>query len=179
MKSLTRAEESKLYSYLLQSTDPKDVFLQLLFETGARVSEALGLVGGSLSSGSLDIEPLKGSKPRRVVLSLNLQSKLTLPMSGTLGQALFPAAARASHRRLIVRHYHALSLRLLGARRHVHGLRHTAFSRVYRTTKDLLKTQAWAGHVSIQSTVTYMLAESQAEVSTDNLAALAAVSQRA
>jgi len=174
MKALTPAEESRLYSYLLRSEDPRDVFLQLLFETGARVSEALALRGASLAHGHLDIVPLKGSKPRRVTLSLNLQAKLRLPASGTLGEALFAGAARASLRRLACRHYHDVSTRVLGQRKHLHGLRHTAFCRVYRTTKDLLKTQAWAGHRSIDSTVTYMLAVEQAEVSTENLRALAA-----
>lgn len=176
MKTLTPAEAGRLYTYLLQSTDPKDVALLLLFETGARVSEALALVGGSLSGECLEISPLKGSLPRRILVSRELEAKLRTqaPLSATApwGEILFPGAAKASWRRLLCRHYHLLTQRLLGRRRNLHGLRHTAFSRVYAATKDLLLTKAWAGHVAIGSTVVYMEAVAQDRGSEVNLTAL-------
>lgn len=176
MKQLTQAESDILYSWLKASTSPKDIALQVLFETGARVSEALTLVGGSLSGELLEVAPLKGSLPRRVRVSSNLAAKLRDPVSGfgalPWGETLFPGAAKASWRRLLCRHYHLLTEALLGRRRHLHGLRHTAFARVYKSTGDLLLTKSWAGHVSIASTVVYMEAVAQDKGSDANLASL-------
>lgn len=176
MKALTKEEAAVLYRHLTASTCPLDVAIQTLFETGARVSECLALWGGSLTQDLLDIVPLKGSLPRRVVVSPNLAAKLRSPAvmlaSAPWGETLFPGVARASWRRLLCRYYHQLTLRLLGRRRHLHGLRHTAFSRVYAATQDLLLTKSWAGHVAIGSTVVYMEAVSQDRGSAINLLAL-------
>lgn len=174
MKSLTTEEAQTLYCHLVSSQDPRDLALRLLYETGARVSEALTLLGGSLAGDLLDIAPLKGSLPRRIQVTPGLAAQLrgTLHPETPLGAVLFPGAARASWRRLLCRHYHGLTLRLLGHRRHLHGLRHTAFARVYRATQDLLLTKSWAGHAAIGSTVVYMEAVAQDRGSAINLAAL-------
>lgn len=177
MKSLSKSEADTLYRHLATSPCPRDLAIRLLFETGARVTEALTLVGGSLSKDILDITPLKGSLPRRVQVTPELAARLQEILSAVtpdtpLGAALFPGTARSSWRRLLCRHYHALTLRLFGHRRHLHGLRHTAFTRVYRATQDLLLTKSWAGHAAIGSTVVYMEAVAQDRGSAVNLAAL-------
>jgi integrase len=159
MKVLTDQEARALYGYLLGSNDPKDVVLQLLFETGARVSEGLAAAAVAPRGASVTIEPLKGSLPREVLISDNLVSKLLgLPKDA-------PAAAADTNRRTLCRHFHRLTKRLLGRRVNLHALRHTAFTRLYRQTKDLLLVKTWAGHRSINSTLVYLQADKQSEAS--------------
>jgi integrase len=173
MKGLSKREAATVYAWLRSSADPKDIALWAIFETGARVSELLGAVGGSLSDGSLDIVPLKGSLPRRVELSPGLAERLAPLLSPfPLGASLFPGAAKASWRRLLLRHHHARMTMLIGRRRPLKALRHTAMARVYSATGDLLLTRAWAGHVSVNSTLVYMEEVRQAEGSAANLTAL-------
>lgn len=157
MKTLTPEESKTLYTYLLGSTDPKDVVLQLLFETGARASEGLEASRRMPRGAAVAIEPLKGSLPREVLVSDNLAAKLPL------GEPL--ELAKGTPRRLLTRHFHRLTKRLLGRRVNLHALRHTAFTRLYRQTKDLLLVKTWAGHRSINSTLVYLQAEKQAEAS--------------
>lgn len=159
MKTLDPKESKALYAYLLGSDDPRDVLLQLLFETGARVSEGLAAAQNPPRETSLTIDPLKGSLPRVVDISENLAAKLrALPR---------PTAevAPGTPRRLLTRHFHRLTKRLLGRRVNLHALRHTAFTRLYRQTKDLLLVKTWAGHRSINSTLVYLQADKQSEAS--------------
>lgn len=160
MKLLTTAEAKTLYGYLKSSIDPKDVFLQILFETGARVSESLTLSATHLVGYSLGIDPLKGSGPRKVTVSPNLAAKLAHLPADRWARSLSPAGGtpptNASLKRGLCRHFHALSQRLLHRRVNLHTLRHTAFMRLYLATKDLLLVKQWAGHRSIGSTMAYM-----------------------
>lgn len=173
MKGLPSHESATLYAWLSASKELGDVALQVLFETGCRASEALNLVGGSLSAGSLDITPLKGSLPRRIEVSPNLRAKLEEALGPfPLGAVLFPGTARSSWRRLLLRHMHERTRLVLGRRRELKALRHTAMARVYQATGDLLTTRAWAGHVSINSTLVYMEEVNQAKGSAANLGAL-------
>lgn len=164
MKRLTDAEASALYRHLTQSADPKDVFLQLLFETGARVSETLTLGSHDLLGASLGIAPLKGSAPRTVTVSPNLAAKLRRLPAACWSAALGAAATLPSRRRALDRHFRGTLAAVTGrqAPTGLHALRHTAFSRLYAATKDLMLVKTWAGHRSIASTVVYMTLDTQA-----------------
>ncbi len=164
MKTLQPSEAKALYARLLSSIDPRDVFLQILFETGCRVSESLALTSLHLVGGSLSVPPLKGSSHRQIALSLNLQAKLRrLPAPGLWSEALgAPQSTRASRRRGLDRHFKA-TLTSLGLRpTNLHTLRHTALSALYAETQDLMLVKAWAGHRSISSTVIYVHLDAQA-----------------
>lgn len=159
MKLLSNSEAQALYHYLLNSINPLDTFLQLLFETGARVSETLTLSAESLVGTSLGIRPLKKSLPRTVTLSANLTAKLARLPAHQWAEAIGRLATRESRRRRLCRHFHEVTHRLLGRRVNLHALRHLAFTRLYLATKDLLLVKQWAGHRSINSTMTYMAAD--------------------
>lgn len=175
MKRLTDTEAQVLYRHLLTSIAPRDVFLQLLFETGARVSETLTLTTDTLVGACLGIAPLKGSTPRTVTLSENLAAKLRrLPplWSDALGRE---GSTTASRRRGLDRHLKT-TMASLGLRPlNLHALRHTALTRLYVTTKDLMLVKAWAGHRSINSTVIYMQVDAQDRANATNQVLLKAL----
>ncbi len=162
MKRLTDTEAKTLYSRLLTSIDPRDVFLQLLFETGARVSETLTLSSTDLVGRSLGVAPLKNSSPRLITISANLAAKLARLPPTRWSDALTGAeAALPSRRRGLDRHFRA-AMSALGQRPiNLHALRHTAFSRLYEQTHDLILVKQWAGHRSINSTLVYMTIDAQ------------------
>lgn len=169
MKRLTDPEASTLYRHLSRSIDPRDIFIQLLFETGARVSETLTLTSQSLLGASLAIAPLKNSLPRQVTLSPNLTAKLkTLPPLWS--DAFASGSTRDSRRRALARHFAALTKAHLNREVNLHALRHTAFSRLYAKTKDLLLVKQWAGHRSVNSTLVYMQLDHQEEADRANAA---------
>jgi integrase len=158
MKVLEDLEVKTLYKKLLASTHPSDIFLQLLMETGARVSETLTLSSKDLVGAKLWIEPLKNSNRRRVTLSANLVAKLeALPKETPWAEALGrPGTTVKSHRRVLARYFGQLTKALFNRAVNLHTLRHTAFSRLYTKTKDLLLVKQWAGHKSVGSTMAYM-----------------------
>ncbi len=157
MKYLSEPEAHDLYKYLLTSIHPQDILLQVLFETGARISESLTLGPHSLSHDLLAIEPLKGSLPRNVPLSPNLTSKLNhLSNKRLYIHAATETRRPDSQRRALHRRLKTVSLQVLGHPVNPHALRHTAFNRLYVATKDLILVQKWAGHRSINSTAAYM-----------------------
>jgi integrase len=156
MKRLTDTEAKTLYLHLLKSSEPMDVFTLILFETGARVSESLSLEARSLDGNSLSIPGLKGSDARIVRVSTQLVEKLrVLPHAGPWRKSIGDGMPQ-SQRRALCRHFRKLTSKLLGRPINLHALRHTAFSRLYLATRDLLLVKAWAGHRNIQSTMAYM-----------------------
>lgn len=162
MKILTESEAKTLYVHLVSSTDPRDTFIQIMFETGARVSEVVTMTSEDLGGNVLTIKPLKNSKLRRVEISNNLKAKLDrLPPRWC--KAIGETVRRDSLRRSLCRYFHSLTEDLLGRRYNLHTLRHTAFSRLYVATKDLLLVKNWAGHKSINSTMAYMHADQREE----------------
>lgn len=163
MKMLTDTEARECYQYLLQSQDPKDVFIQVLFETGARVSESLTLAASSLSPEGLTIQPLKRSNLRTVAISDNLRAKLEELPEARWSKSFGETVKAASLSRSLCRHFHHLTETLLTRRVNLHALRHTAFSRLYSATRDLMLVKQWAGHKSIQSTLVYMQADQTRE----------------
>lgn len=172
MRTLDPISEKTLYSHLTRSIAPRDVFLQLLFETGARVSETLTLGLKDLSpAGTLQIAPLKGSLPRQVQLSANLTTKLRHLPPARWAAALSPAGYQptlASERRALCRHFHLTTENLFGQRLNLHTLRHSAFTRLYVATKDILLVKNWAGHGSINSTLVYVHHEQRREANAAN-----------
>lgn len=181
MKRLTDHEAKMLYTHLQRSIDPHDVFLQVLFETGARVSESLQLAATSLQGATLTIQPLKGSTTRQVALSPNLTAKLRrLPPLGLWSVALGrPHSTRASRRRCLDRHLKATMTRLGLRPTNLHALRHTALSALYAETKDLMLVKAWAGHRSISSTVIYVHYDAQLRADQAHQGLLKALAQSA
>lgn len=159
---LEPAEQAALYRVLHASTCcPFDTFIMLLFETGMRVSESLTLSEEDLSpSGVLSIAPLKGSNPRRVALSPGLQVRLRRLPRHRWSEALVKregmTTTLASRKRVLCRHYHKLTKRVLCRRLNLHSLRHAAITRLYEATKDVVMTQQWAGQASISSTMIYV-----------------------
>jgi len=163
MKILSEAESRTFYRVLTDSIDPRDTFLQLLFETGARVSESLTLGEDDLVGASLTIRPLKNSNPRVVTLSSGLVAKLRRLPPGRWSRSLAETVRLDSVRRSLTRHFHQRTKTLLGRRLNLHSLRHTAFSRLYVASKDLLLVKQWAGHKSINSTLVYLRVNNQEE----------------
>lgn len=172
MKRLTDSEARTLNRHLLNSIDPRDVFIQLLFETGARVSETLNLGPQDLVGASLAIAPLKNSLPRQVTLSSNLQAKLRSLTKDRWSDSFSPGSTTDSRRRVLARHFAALTKTILGRSVNLHALRHTAFSRLYAATKDLLLVKQWAGHRSVSSTMVYMRLDHAEEANRANCALL-------
>lgn len=174
MKILQPKEATSLYLALRDSLDPRDTFLALLFETGARVSEALALTATDLVGVTLGVPPLKGSLPRVVTLSPLLAAKLR-HFPTRWADALGDAQAPGSHRRALCRRFHELTTLHLNRRLNLHALRHTAFTRLYLATKDLLLVKQWAGHRSINSTMVYMAADLRREADETNASLLNAL----
>lgn len=162
MKYLSETEIDTLYNYVSESTNIKDIFLQILIETGCRISESLMLTQSSLTHEGVKIKPLKNSNPREVALSPKLLKKLRNIETPVFRRTLGPGS-RASHQRAMCRHMHEVSMKLLGRRINLHALRHTAFSRLYVATKDILLVKQWAGHKSIDSTLVYVHLEKTKE----------------
>lgn len=157
MKRLQDHQAKILYRYLKNSINPKDMILQLIFETGCRVSEATPLCLGDLEGEFINITGLKGSRNRRVQISENLTHKLMrLDMKPTFMRHVSKTRSLDSARRILTRRFHELTLELLGFRCNLHMLRHTAISRLYLQTKDIILTQTWAGHKSTNSTAVYI-----------------------
>lgn len=153
MKKLTDDQAREVYRFLKSSIDSRDILIQCIFETGCRVSESLLLRPDSLEGSILTVQPLKSSKVRRVKISDNLLNKYKKSdYVATLGVGI----TRDSQRRALCRRFHWICEELLGIRIKIHALRHTAFSRLYSSTKDLLLVQEWAGHRSINSTLEYL-----------------------
>lgn len=180
MKTLTKSESEALYSYLLASSDPRDVLLLLLFETGARVSEALALTPKNLVGATLTFDTLKNSLPREVLLSEALVRKLSALTSAkdtpwaakAQGQGGGTNRQRDTLRRTLTRYFHDLTSSFFGRRVNLHALRHTAFTRLYTETKDLLLVKAFAGHRSINSTLVYLAVEKKSEAARAYLGAM-------
>jgi integrase len=162
MKRLTESEAKRLYVALKNSLDPKDIILQILFETGARIGEVTSLGAKSLEYDRLKIKALKNSHNRSPKISDNLRVKLSrMTEKPTYVAYVTSSENRDTQRRLMTRHFHQVSERLLGRRYNIHALRHTAISRLYEASRDIVATQAWAGHKSGNSTLAYIALERQ------------------
>ena len=146
---ISSSERQTLYNYLRDSRDLKDVFLQFLLETGARVSESFT---ATHRDNQVYIKGLKSSLDRTVTISDNLKAKLNA--TGGLNPRLISQGK--SQRRTLTRHWHSVSVKVLGRRVKLHALRHAAFSDLYKASKDLMLVKQWAGHKSVNSTLVYL-----------------------
>ncbi len=157
MKKLTDEQANILYEHLKFSLDPKDVIIQICFETGCRISEALALGVNSLVGNILAIDPLKNSNFRQVAITPNLQRKLeSLSDQKRYINKATETRNRDSQRRAMDRHFKALTLKLFQDPKNLHSLRHTCFTRLYNQTHDILMVRDWAGHKSLKSTLVYL-----------------------
>jgi integrase len=103
------------------------------------------------------IPGLKNSYRRKVAISQALADRLRLFTHEY--RFAIGSGSRQSQRRVLCRHWHKLTASTIpgvGRRINLHALRHTAFSRLYSATKDLLLVKQWAGHKSVNSTMVYM-----------------------
>jgi integrase len=160
MKRLTEDQATTLYDTLKASIDPKDILIQLSFETGCRIGETLLIRPSDVAGRYVHITPLKNSKPRQVLVSENLAAKLAHLASQSPKRLINLATEtrrRASERRALCRRFGDLTQRLFGERLNAHRLRHTAFTRLYAKTKDLLLVKDYAGHKSTNSTLVYLV----------------------
>lgn len=160
MKKLNSHQAETLYLALKSSITPIDTLIQLIFETGCRVGEALLITPEDIKGRYVEIKPLKNSDHRTVQISENLAAKLSSLCRSNpkrLINLITETRNRASERRALTRRFQALTESLLGERLNIHRLRHTAFSRLYAATKDLLLVKDWAGHRSTKSTLVYLI----------------------
>lgn len=139
-----------------------DTLTQVMFETGCRVSEMIALGPHSLEGNRLHIKGLKGSHDRSVQISENLRIKLSrLVNKNRYISNCTESVNRDSQRRYITRYLKSLGKSILEANLSPHMLRHTAMTRLYVATKDIVLVNKWAGHKSLNSTLTYMNQETR------------------
>lgn len=127
----------------------------LLANLGPRISEALLLTWKDMDfdRGELTIRTLKRKKPTYDVLPMNSRIKETL-LSFKNGQhqteRVFPVSRRVAYNV-----FNACLHRAGIPPRRLHALRHSAATRLYAKTKDILFVQRILRHASISSTMIY------------------------
>lgn len=143
--------------------------LELLYATGMRVSELVGLPERVLASGGrFIIVRGKGNKERMVPLSGPALSAIedwvternkALPKGATASEFLFPAASGSGH---LARQVFARDLKSLAARTGIptrlvspHVLRHAFASHLLANGADLRAVQELLGHADISTTQIY------------------------
>ncbi len=158
---------------LLKVATPEEAVLVLLgAHAGLRASEIVGVHWRDLH---LDVaRPFvtvigKGAKTRDVDVSASLRAAL-LRWREVLGAHAGERVLPYGHRTRAVNVLKALCGRagVTYDRRHLHGLRHTAGTRLYQDTHDLLQVREHLGHASVTSTevyVEYARAEKRSKVS--------------
>lgn len=182
-KRLTDLEAQALYNYLKMSIDPRDLIIQVMFETGARIGEVFMLGADALLGNVLTIQPLKKSLMRQVTVSDNLKLKLAavlkLHKESSLLLPFGKITRKSAHKNIaryldnyVTNYIQEKTGQDLGIKLTPHVLRHTAFSRLYEATKDLMLVQQWAGHGSINSTIKYMQLATRDEANRTMLAIL-------
>jgi integrase len=143
--------------------------LQILKETGARISEALRVTRQNIDTQrkTINIVPSKGSNPRILPISDKLLNMLNkLPRNKEL---LF-----AKRRNNIETRYLNLRKRVADTQQnprilqiHFHTFRHWKGTMEYHKTKDIMHVKYTLGHKAIQCTMTYINIE-QAVFLTEN-----------
>jgi len=121
------------------------VLLSFLFNTGARVSEAVGLQACDL----------RLSPPASVLLRGKGRKERVCP--------LWPETARSLRDLKHVRRAMAQIPSLEGKRIHPHSLRHSTAIHLLRARVDLATIGNWLGHVSINTTTKYLALDLEAK----------------
>lgn len=145
------------------------VLLALLANTGIRPGEAVQLTPQDLELTNrrpfIRVRRLKkrvAAAPDELPISRPLARTLKRYVQGAAGLAsepLFPMTVR--NLELIFKHY--LKLAAIAQDYRLYALRHTAFTRAYRVTKDLRLVQELAGHASSATTLIYTHVDPQAK----------------
>ncbi|MEL6503703.1 MAG: site-specific tyrosine recombinase XerD [Pseudomonadota bacterium] len=141
--------------------------LELLYATGLRVSELVGLpVGTAADDGAFMIVTGKGNKERMVPLSQKAKQAIgvyraacTAAKRPLVGPYLFPAIGGEGH---LTRQHFARDLKALGAKSGIsadrlspHVLRHAFASHLLQNGADLRAVQQLLGHADIATTQVY------------------------
>lgn len=162
MKTFTVTQWKALNTYLRRSAEPLDTVIQIILETGCRVSEATRLGGQHLTGEGIFIPAIKGSENRTVPLSPDLMRKLrNIIHEEAFIEAGTKSKSAASRRAIIDRRLRWLCQRLDIPETGAHTLRHTLCSQLYKKTKDVAMLRAWIGHKDIKSTMCYVHLDNQ------------------
>ena len=157
MKTLEKKDWLRINSFLQNSKHPLDTIIQCALETGARVSEVVGVKPSLVVDGYLKIKALKGSNNRTVPISPNLEAKIkSLPSPFPDVFSLHSIKVKAENRRRIIdRRFRWICAHLFIHPVGLHTLRHTLCSELYRETKNICLVRDFIGHKSINSTLRY------------------------
>jgi integrase/recombinase XerD len=141
--------------------------VELLYATGLRVSELVGLKTSAVEKGrDLLLVRGKGGRERMVPISPRARTALQLWLKLRSGKArlrsddrIFPSHGRAGH---LSRQHFALELKGLAARAgldaelvHPHVLRHAFATHLLNAGADLISVQQMLGHADIATTQIY------------------------
>jgi integrase/recombinase XerD len=141
--------------------------VELLYATGLRVSELVGLKTGAVEKGrDVLIVRGKGGRERMVPISPRARNALQLWLEFRAGEAslksgdhIFPSHGRAGH---LSRQHFALELKALATRAgldpelvHPHVLRHAFATHLVNSGADLVSVQQMLGHADISTTQIY------------------------
>lgn len=155
MKTIKKTDWKSLQKFLLNSEHPLDVIILCALETGARVSEVVGVHKDWIEDGCLRICSLKGSKPRLVPISKELQSKIKSYTEGDVFLSHSKKVKFENRRRILDKRLKWVCCHLFIKPVSMHTLRHTLCSELYRATKDIFMVKDFIGHRSVQSTFMY------------------------
>ena len=160
-KALHADEQQRLLEVLAAADGPEAardrMLVELLLGTGIRIGSALALDIADIDfdHGEIALRRTKGDRPTTALLPTAVAEKLR----AFLGDRRDGPVFLAGDRRVSMRHTQrrlAAWLQKAGIRgRSAHSLRHSYAMKVYRSTGDILLTQAALGHASIASTVVY------------------------
>ncbi|MEF2279422.1 site-specific integrase [Deinococcus sp. YIM 134068] len=145
---------------LLKVADPQQAVIVLLgAHCGLRVSEMLGLARADLH---LDAERpylvVTGKRQKRQEVPVSRSTERALRSWVEMTPRLGPRALSLQTRKGVSDQLRELCTRA-GVRydgRHVHGLRHTAGTEVYRETRDLLEVRDHLRHASMETSSIYV-----------------------
>jgi integrase/recombinase XerD len=141
--------------------------VELLYATGLRVSELVGLKTSAVEKGrELLLVRGKGGRERMVPISPRARNALELWLKLRSGKAglkadvrIFPSHGRSGH---LSRQHFALELKALAARAgldpelvHPHVLRHAFATHLVNAGADLISVQQMLGHADIATTQIY------------------------
>jgi integrase/recombinase XerD len=141
--------------------------VELLYATGLRVSELVGLKTGAVEKGrDLLVVRGKGGRERMVPMSPRARNALQHWLKHRRGKGtlqaddrIFPSHGRAGH---LTRQHFALELKALATRAgldpelvHPHVLRHAFATHLVNSGADLISVQQMLGHADISTTQIY------------------------
>ena len=142
---------------LIENAKPKlALIIELLFRTGARISEALSITIGSLKriNNHYRIKIMqKGSREHNIEITIELADKIIKEYNGTV--YLFEKNNKPLNKSTISMQILRLSRKILGIDKGVcaHALRHSIATHLFKKTKNILKVQSLLGHANPSTTI--------------------------